>query len=124
MDMEEKDGARGTPAAPLAGLLQLERKPSDPSQFGRIFRPDDTWLAKAAPERILEPDLAIVDTHHHLWDMPGYRYLLPDLLADLQSGHKGVAPVLHECTLMYRAAGPAEMRPVGEVEFCAGIAAM
>ncbi len=122
--MEEKDGATGTPAAPLAGLLQLERKPSDPSQFGRIFRPDDAWLAKAAPEPILEPDLAIVDTHHHLWDMPGYRYLLPELLADLQSGHKVVATVFNECHSMYRAAGPAEMRPVGEVEFCAGIAAM
>ena len=122
--MEEKDGATGSPAAPLAGLLQLERKPSDPSQFGRIFRPDDAWLAKAAAEPILEPDLAIVDTHHHLWDMPGYRYLLPDLLADLQSGHKVIATVFNECHSMYRAGGPVEMRPVGEVEFCAGVAAM
>ena len=75
-----------------------------PAQFGRIFRPDEAWLAKAAPEPILEPDLAIVDTHHHLWDMPGYRYLLPDLLADLGSGHKVVATVFNECHAMYRAA--------------------
>ena len=122
--MEKEDGATGTPAAPLAGLFQRERKPSGPTQFGRIFRPDEAWLAKAAPEPILEPDLAIVDTHHHLWDMPGYRYLLPDLLADLQSGHKVIATVFNECHSMYRAAGPVEMRPVGEVEFCAGVAAM
>ena len=119
--MDKEDAA---PAKPLAGLFQRERKPSDPSQFGRIFRPDEAWLAKAAPEPILEPDLAIVDTHHHLWDMPGYRYLLPDLLADLGSGHKVIATVFNECHAMYRANGPVEMRPVGEVEFCAGVAAM
>src|SRR5260370_3522544 len=73
---------------------------------------------------MLEPDVAIVDTHHHLWDMPGYRYLLPDLLADLRSGHKVIATVFNECHSMYRATGPVEMRPVGEVEFCAGVAAM
>jgi L-fuconolactonase len=65
--MEKEDGATGTPAAPLAGLFEGERKPSGPTQFGRIFRPDEAWLAKAAPEPVLEPDLAIVDTHHHLW---------------------------------------------------------
>ena len=119
--MDKEDAA---PAKPLAGLFQRERKPSDPSQFGRIFRPDEAWLAKAAAEPILEPDLAIVDTHHHLWDMPGYRYLLPDLLADLGSGHKVIATVFNECHSMYRANGPVEMRPVGEVEFCAGVAAM
>ena len=122
--MQKEDGATQTPASPLAGLFQGERKPSEPTQFGRIFRPDAAWLAKAAPEPILEPDLAIVDTHHHLWDMPGYRYLLPDLLADLRSGHKVVATVFNECHSMYRAAGPVEMRPVGEVEFCAGVAAL
>jgi L-fuconolactonase len=122
--MDKEDAAPAKPASPLAGLFQLERKPSEPTQFGRIFRPDEAWLAKAAPEPILEPDLAIVDTHHHLWDMPGYRYLLPDLLADLGSGHRVIATVFNECHAMYRAAGPLEMRPVGEVEFCAGVAAM
>ena len=55
---------------------------SKPTQFGRIFKPDPAWLAKADPEPILDPELEIVDTHHHLWDMPGYRYLLDDFLAD------------------------------------------
>lgn len=28
--------------------------------------PDDDWLGKL-DEAILEPDLAIIDPHHHLW---------------------------------------------------------
>ena len=111
-------------AAPLAGLMGGERDPTAPTQFGRILRPDAAWLARAAPEPILEPGLAIVDTHHHLWDMPGNRYLLPELLDDLRSGHNVVATVFNECHSMYRAGGPVEMRPVGEVEFCNGVAAM
>jgi hypothetical protein len=51
-------------------------------------------------------------------------YLLPELLADLNTGHNIVATVFEECRSMYRANGPVEMRPVGEVEFVAGIAAM
>ena len=48
------------------------------------------WLAKHT-EEILEPELPIIDPHHHLWDQPGYRYMVPELLADLSSGHKIVA---------------------------------
>ena len=95
-----------------------------PAQFGRIFKPDPAWHAKAAPEPILDPELEVIDTHHHLWDMPGYRYLLDDFLADANTGHKVVATVFEECRAMYRAQGPAEMKPVGEVEFAAGVAAM
>ena len=78
----------------------------------------------APPEPILEPDLPIIDTHHHLWDRRGHRYLLHDFLADVATGHNLVATVFLECHSMYRAAGPAEMRPVGETEFVAGQAAM
>jgi L-fuconolactonase len=105
----------------LGGLFQGNRKPT---QFGRIFRPDSAWLAKAAPEPILEPDLPVVDTHHHIWDFPGYRYLLDEFLADVNTGHNVVATVFNECRSMYRAKGPEEMKPVGEVEFCAGVGAM
>ena len=75
-------------------------------------------------EEILEPDLPICDPHHHLWDHPGHRYLLDDLLADTGSGHNVVATVFVECQSMYRATGPAELRPVGETEFVNGVAAM
>src|SRR5260370_5878056 len=93
-------------------------------QFGRIYTPDEAWLATAAPEPILEPDLPIVDPHHHLWQRAGHRYLLHELRADLGSGHNIVATVFLECRSMYRSDGPPQLRPVGETEFVAGIAAM
>jgi predicted TIM-barrel fold metal-dependent hydrolase len=93
-------------------------------QFGRIYPPDEDWLATAAPEPVLDPDLLIVDPHHHLWLRGGHRYFLDELLADLNSGHNIVATVFLECHSMYRADGLPEMRPVGETEFVAGIASM
>jgi len=95
-----------------------------PGRFGHSGKPDDAWLAKQEKEPIFEPELAIIDTHHHLWDRGGWTYLLPELLADLNTGHNIVATVFEECRSIYRAGGPVEMRPVGEVEFVAGIAAM
>ena len=83
----------------------------------------EDWLALTR-EEVLEPDLAIVDPHHHLWDFPTHRYLLPDLLADTDSGHKIESTVFIECTAFYRADGPSELRTLGETEFANGIAAM
>ena len=83
----------------------------------------EDWL-KTHTEPILEPDLPIVDPHHHLWDRPGWRYLLDELLADTNSGHNIVGTVFVQCRAMHRAEGPVEMRPVGETEFVNGIAAM
>jgi len=81
------------------------------------------WLDQVV-EETLEPDLAICDPHHHLWDRPDNRYLLDELLADIGSGHNVVSTVFMECRSMYRASGPQPMRPVGETEFVNGIAAM
>lgn len=82
------------------------------------------WL-DSRKEAILEPDLPIIDPHHHLIDRPeSGRYLLPDLLADIASGHNVVATVYLEWLSMYRADGPVDMRPVGEIEFANGVAAM
>ena len=81
------------------------------------------WLDRRT-EPILEPELPIVDPHHHLWDRPGWRYLLDELLADTSSGHNVGATVYVQARAMYRATGPEEMRPVGETEFINGVAAM
>jgi L-fuconolactonase len=82
------------------------------------------WLDRRR-EEVLEPDLPIVDPHHHLIDRPeSGTYLLPDLLEDIASGHKVVATVYLEWLSMYRADGPEDMRPVGEIEFANGVAAM
>ncbi len=89
--------------------------------FGRIYPPRHDWLSRAEPEAILDPGLPIIDAHHHLWDGAG-RYLLDEFLADTGSGHNVVASVLVECGYKNRTTGPAELRPVGEVEFAAAIA--
>ena len=95
----------------------------------------------AAPqEPILEPDLPIIDPHHHLWDRTAPqgevthpfehvtqlhpRYLLDQLLGDLNSGHNVRATVYLQCGAMYRADGPEELRSLGETEFVNGVAAM
>ena len=102
-------------------------------------------MTNSAPtEPILEPDLPIIDPHHHLWDWPAallaglpvpehgfatvvrraMRYLLPEFLADLNSGHNIRATVFVQCSAMYRADGPEAFKPVGETEFVNGVAAM
>ena len=81
------------------------------------------WLA-ATQEPALEPDRPIIDPHHHLWDRPGNRYLLHDLIEDLDSGHNIRATVFLECREMYRADGPPELRSLGETQFVAGVSAM
>src|ERR1700679_3236888 len=95
-------------------------------------------------EAILEPDLPIIDPHHHLWDrtapaaiqipLPDHpfskiiahnpRYMLDELLKDVQSGHNIRATVFLECGAMYRANGPDALKCVGETEFVNGVAAM
>ena len=81
--------------------------------------------SRAAPrEAILDPDLPIVDAHHHLWDRGGDRYLLDEFLADARSGHDIRASVFIECGSFYRKGASELMRTVGEVEFANGIAAM
>jgi predicted TIM-barrel fold metal-dependent hydrolase len=95
-------------------------------------------------EAILEPDLPIIDPHHHLWDRTALakaadgpprhpfeavirnvpRYLLEELLADMGSGHNLIGTVYVECGAMYRADAPKAFRPVGETEFANGVAAI
>lgn len=97
-----------TPTTPIAA-------PANPVRQAWL----DRWQ-----EEIIDPDLPIVDPHHHLWDRPEWRYLLDELLADLNSGHKIIATVFLQCRAMHRASGPEAFRPVGETEFVNGIAAM
>jgi predicted TIM-barrel fold metal-dependent hydrolase len=85
------------------------------------------WLG-LTPEPALEPELPICDPHHHFWDfrferVPYQRYLLHELADDINGGHNIRSTVFIEARSMYRADGPEEMRPVGEVEFVQGLAA-
>jgi predicted TIM-barrel fold metal-dependent hydrolase len=107
-------------------------------------------MATSIPvEPAIEPDIPIVDAHHHLWFIAEpppevkvspdkmtvldhlaevrrrqQRYLYDEFLADLRSGHKFDASVFVECHMFYRPHGPEKMKSVGEVEFANGVAAM
>ena len=80
----------------------------------------DAWRA-LVQEEIVEPDLPIIDPHHHLW--PGVEYyqegpyLLENLRADVESGHNIVATVYLECGANYFDTGPEQFRPVGETSY-------
>jgi L-fuconolactonase len=109
---------RSTPAENAVPSAGTATSPSAPRTF-----PKETWLA-LRKEEILEPELEVVDPHHHLWDHDDYRFLLDELLADTGSGHAITRTVFIECGSMYRADGPVEMKPVGETEFVNGTSAM
>ena len=83
----------------------------------------DDWLARVH-EEVIEPDLPMVDPHHHLWthDPPG-AYRVPDLWADTGSGHHIEQTVFIQCGTEMRRDGPPELRSVGETEFAVGQAA-
>jgi L-fuconolactonase len=89
----------------------------------RMATLDEARLAASA-EPALEPDLPIIDPHHHLWDFPSHSYLLDDILSDTGSGHNIEQTVFLECAVFYRPDVGKDMRYVGEVEFANGIAAM
>jgi L-fuconolactonase len=125
------------------GLAALLGVTTLPGYDGAASFPD----AEAAHEPVLEPDLPIVDAHHHLWFrsktllaslarsrnlssralMPTLRrharYLFEEYLADVQTGHNVRASVFVDSHLMYRTSGPEAFRSVGEVEFVNGVAA-
>ena len=81
-------------------------------------RPD--WLAQLR-EEIIEPDLPIIDPHHHLWTRHD-GYLLDDILADAGDGHDVVATVFVQCRYAHRTDGPVPLQPVGETEAVRAIA--
>ena len=93
------------------------------SKSGLYADPREDWLALHS-EEILDQGRPIVDPHHHLWDRGGQRYLIEEMAADIASGHNIIATVYVDCRSMYRALGPDALRPVGEVEFANGVAAM
>jgi L-fuconolactonase len=80
----------------------------------------DAAPADAGADAIIDPDLRIIDPHHHLWpDRHGGfdQYLPSDFMADRLSGHDVCATVYMECHAHYRQEGPNELRCVGETEF-------
>ncbi len=94
--------------------------PGVPDRRARRIDPrSPEWLAQVI-EPIVDPDLAIVDPHHHLWPSGGLlEYSLDDFRADTGSGHNVVATVFVECHASYRIEGPEHLRPIGETDYVA-----
>ena len=93
-----------------------------------VLSSNNKWL-NTVEEEIIEPELPICDAHHHLWDRNTHqpiqpRYLLDEILEDVNCGHNIVSTVYIECGAMFKADGPEYFRPIGETEFVNGIAAM
>ncbi len=82
------------------------------------------WLALHR-EEALEPELPIIDPHHHLWhNRPSGRYMPEELYADLYAGHNVVATVFMQCAWMHRSEGPEAERPAGESEAVDAVATL
>jgi predicted TIM-barrel fold metal-dependent hydrolase len=96
---------------------------TDRARNPRNFAELDGWQAPD-DEPILDPDLPIVDAHHHLWDRSIGRFMFEELLAEMNGGHDIRATVYVECDEMLKADGPEDYRVVGETEFACGIAAI
>ena len=78
-------------------------------------------------EAAIEPELPIVDAHHHLWATapaePWEAYDADSLMADMaDAGHNIVATVYTDSHANYRTEGPAAFRVVGETEFAEQVA--
>jgi L-fuconolactonase len=93
-------------------------------------------------EAILEPELPIIDPHHHLWDLrarlaalsesshpfvkaltSGAYYTFDALHADVTSGHNVIGTVYMECGAFYRSGASDALKVVGEIEVASGVAA-
>lgn len=83
---------------------------------------NDEWLSQVQ-ETALDADRALIDPHHHLWNVPHLPYDLDSLLADTETGHNVTKTVFIECNSNYLADGPEHMRPIGETQYVAERAA-
>lgn len=82
---------------------------------GNYLTVREDWLA-LRQETVIDPELRIVDAHHHFYDRSGWTYLADDYLADARSGHRVVATVYMQAQTRYRADAAEALRPVGETE--------
>jgi len=84
------------------------------------------WHASAETEQALEPELPIVDPHHHLFGTgadPHY-YRMQELAHDLTAGHRVIGTVYMEAYQSgWRSTGPESLRSVGEIDMILRVAA-
>lgn len=78
-------------------------------------------------EPAIEPDMPVIDTHHHIWTTspaePWEPYGPDEVVADVvNGGHNVVATVYVDSHANYRTTGPEHLRPVGETEYVEALA--
>ncbi|MHA3791113.1 amidohydrolase family protein [Sphingomonas sp. YL-JM2C] len=78
-------------------------------------------------ETALEPEVEIIDAHHHVWESTPFPPFDPyddtDLLTDkTRSGHRILGTVFVDSHTSYRTDGPEALRVVGETEYAERIA--
>jgi L-fuconolactonase len=79
----------------------------------------EQWHAGAVREEVLEPDLPIVDPHHHLYGTAADTnyYRIEDFQKDLSVGHRIIGTVYMEAYKSgWRNTGPESLKSVGEIE--------
>ena len=79
------------------------------------------WLNQVK-EEIIDPQLPIIDPHHHLWNgddqlAGSFPYLIEHLNEDIFSGHNIEGTIFMECAAGYYLKGEEKYKPVGETEF-------
>ena len=74
------------------------------------------WLDQVE-EEIVDPELPIIDSHHHLWRYSDVDYLADRFHKDTSSGHRVEKTVYIQCGSEYREDGPKHLRSLGETEF-------
>ena len=77
-------------------------------------------------EAALDPDLPIIDAHHHIWTAspaePWEPYGPEELIADKsRSGHNVIGTVYVDSHANYADSGPEHLRVVGETEFAGSL---
>ncbi|MFB9128358.1 amidohydrolase [Paraburkholderia dipogonis] len=117
-------GVAASIAVPAIATTQAfakeETRPMNPTSNYLPVRSE--WLASGT-EAALEPEMPIIDAHHHFYDRPGWTYLLDEYLGDAQSGHNIMASVYMQALTRYRKSGSEKLRPVGEIEYVTGVTA-
>jgi len=82
------------------------------------------WLDQVI-EDVIDPDLEIIDPHHHLWPVgQGLPYQRDDLHRDVnghvgRGAHKVIKTVFMECGSAYDRSAPEHLRSLGETRYIA-----
>ncbi|MBJ7361398.1 MAG: amidohydrolase family protein [Ilumatobacteraceae bacterium] len=77
------------------------------------------WLDQVV-EDIIEPELPILDPHHHMWPQgQGLPYTRDDLHRDADAGHNIVKTIFMECGSAYNRDAPEHLRSLGETAYIA-----